>query len=136
MPRLVKSRVAALAAAIAFLAAASLAVALHMAGHDSAAMLRIVILLGIPAWFAVAGALSRGAAAPLLRRSHGFAMFLFCSFDLILIATRRVFRVLRTPTDSMCLGMALGTFLASLAIYLLLRFTAHPLLRLLTGDRR
>lgn len=134
--RLVSSRRAAASAALAFLAAAVASIALHIAGHDSAVVGRLVILLGIPAWFAAAGALSRCAAAPLLRRSHGFAMFLFCFFDLILVWSRKTFHGLRATSDSMCLGMALGTFLASLALYMLLSLLARPLLRLLTGDRR
>ena len=128
-------RVAALAIG-AYLAVATATVALHLAGIDGMAIRHLDILAGIPAWFAIAGILSRGPLAPLLRRAQGFAMFLFCSFDLIMAAAREIWRPLRIRSDAMCLKVALMTFCVSLAAYLLLAAVARPLLRLLVGDRR
>lgn len=136
LAQLTTSHRAATAAIVAFLASAAVNIALHASGIDFAPALRLNILFGIPAWFAVAGMLSRGGAAPLLRRAQGFAMFLFCSFDLIIAFSRKLWHPLRAQTDAMCLKVALMTFTVSLTAYLLLSLVARPLLRLLVGDRR
>ncbi len=135
LERLVEpGRAAALAIGV-FLSVAAANVALHLAGIDSTAVRHLDILAGIPACFAVAGLLSRCPLAPLLRRAQGFAMFLFCSFDLIMAASRQIWRPLRITGDAMCLMVALMTFCVSLAAYLVLAVVARPLLRLLVGDR-
>ncbi|MBR0057279.1 MAG: hypothetical protein IJP66_08110, partial [Kiritimatiellae bacterium] len=125
------------AAAVAVFAAVALVTtALHLSGLDSACVRRLCILAGIPCSIALGGMLARSAAGPLLKRSQGFAMFLFCSFDLIIAASRKAWRPLRDMSDATCVGVAAGTFAMSLAAYLLLRAVAPWLLRLLTGGRR
>lgn len=130
-----KNRRAALAAIAAFLAISAANMGLHLAGSGCAALLRANIVAGIPFCFAAASALDGTWAARILRRSQGFAMFLFCSFDLIMVYMRRVWRPLRDSSDATCLRVAAMTFAVSLALYLVLSLAAKPLLRLLTGDR-
>ncbi len=136
LSRLATSGRAALISIGVFLAVSAANVGLHLAGIDCKAVQRLNILMGIPAWFAIAGALSRGALAPLLRRAQGFAMFLFCSFDLIMTVSRESWPSLRHTGDLLCITVALMTFAASLAAYLMLAIVARPLLRLLVGSRR
>lgn len=135
LERIVSDRRAALAAVAAFLALSALNVGLHASGAECSALLRANIVAGIPFCFAAAAALGDGRAARLLRRSQGFAMFLFCSFDLIMVYMRKVWRPLRDASDATCLRVAAMTFAVSLALYLALSLVARPLLRLLTGDR-
>ena len=136
LSKLVTSGRAALASIGVFLTVSAVNIGLHLAGIDCKAVQRLDILVGIPAWFAVSGALSRGALAPLLRRAQVFAMFLFCSFDLIMTVFREIWPPLRHTGDLYCITVALMTFAASLAAYLVLAFVARPLLRLLVGSRR
>ena len=133
--RIATSHRAALAAVAVFLAVSALNLGLHLANEGSPALLRANIVAGIPFCFAVAEALGDGWTARLLRRSQGFAMFLFCSFDLIMVYMRRVWRPLRDGSDATCLRVAAMTFAISLALYLALALAARPLLRILTGDR-
>ena len=136
LQRLVTSGRAALIAIGVFLTVSAVNIGLHWAGIDCKAVQRLNILMGIPAWFAVSGMLSRGALTPILRRAQGFAMFLFCSFDLIMTVFREIWPSLRHTGDVYCLTVALMTFAASLAAYLTLAIVARPLLQLLVGPRR
>ena len=136
LSKLVTSGRAALISIGLFVTFSAVSVGLHWAGIDFKAVQRLNILMGIPACFAVSGMLSRGALAPILRRSQGFAMFLFCSFDLIMTMFREIWPPLRHTGDIFCVSVALMTFAASLAAYLMLAIVARPLLRLLVGSRR
>ena len=136
LSRLVTSGRASLISIVFFVTVSAVNVGLHWAGIDCKAVQRLNILMGIPAWFAVSGALSRGALAPFLRWAQGFAMFLFCSFDLIMTVFREIWPPLHHTGDIYCMSVALMTFAASLAAYLILEIVARPLLRLLVGSRR
>jgi hypothetical protein len=136
LSKLVTSGRAALISIGLFITVSAVNVGLHWVGIDCKAVQRFNILMGIPAWFALSGMLSRGALAPILRRAQGFAMFLFCSFDLIMTMFREIWPPLRHTGDIYCMSVALMTFAASLAAYLILEIVAQPLLRLLVGSRR
>lgn len=136
MERIVTSRLVALAALAVFFAIAAGNLLLHLRGGDSPAMLRLGILAGIPLWLALGGTLSRGSCAYALGRLQGFAMFLFCSFDLIMAAGRNYWRILRVRNDATCLVVAAATLGVSLLAYCALGYVAPPLLRLLIGNRQ
>lgn len=124
-----------IAAPLAFAAIAAANLALHLAGLDFAPLRRLGIVAGVPAAFALAS-LVKGRAAALLARAQGFAMFLYCSFDIVLVYARRRWRAtLAVPDDATCLLCAALAIAVPLAAYLILSLVAPWLSAILTGNR-
>ena len=122
-------------AAIAFFAVVSAAhAALHLAGHDWPALYRFNIVCGIPFWFAAAS-LTKGKVAAILSRAGNAAMFLFCTFDIVLVTLRNLFPFFLGRSDAICLMSAMITLSVSLALFALLAHFAPRTLKVLTGGR-
>ncbi|MBR3084807.1 MAG: acyltransferase [Kiritimatiellae bacterium] len=128
-------RRARIAAVSAYIAASATAFALHAAGSGAGPARRLAVITGIGAAFALAP-LARGRLGAILERHQGFGMFLFCTFDIVLVYARARWRgQLYLPADSTCLLCAAIAVAVPLAAYALLWAVAPGLLAVLTGNR-
>lgn len=128
------SRKRAFAAMSLFAAVSAAHAALHLAGHDWPGLYRLNIVCGIPFWFAVA-ARAGGKAAAILARAGNAAMFLFCTFDIVLVTLRHLFPFFFGRSDAVCLLSAILTVSASMALFALTAHFAPKTLKVLTGGR-
>lgn len=132
--RFLESRKLCILAFAAFIGISVANVCTHLAGMDFTAVRRLNIVLGIPCAFALA-ARAGEKTARFLEKWQGFAMFLFCSFDVIMVFMRARWRCFRMSADETCLLVGLIVVAISAALYIALSFAAPRLLALLTGNR-
>lgn len=130
-----EGRAALLSAPVAFLALAAANLALQFNGIDFAPLRRLGIAVGILAALSLAS-LVRGRLERFLAKAQGFAMFLFCSFDIVLVYVRARWRaVLYNPSDATCILCAVIAVFVPMAVYFALSRMAPRLAAILTGNR-
>lgn len=106
--------------------------ALHVFGIDSDILYRFNILCGIAFAFAVAPSLPEKLAD---RKCGGAAMWLFCTFEIIMVTLRNLRPWFFGRGDAPCLATAAVTVAISLALYAIVSRIARRTTSLLIGWR-
>lgn len=134
LERLVSGEAAARRASwAAFGAAAALSALLHAAGFDLGPVRRLAVAAAIPALLSATAIKSR--LWTLSAKSGGLPMFIFCSFDIVMVYVRERWRVMRSPDDLHCLASAAIALAVPALAYLALARIAPGAVAAITGGR-